>query len=340
MKNFRFLKTLFILAFALGIGLLVIFLTSSEPLHAAYSFFIGPFTNIYFFGNMLAAAIPLMLTGIAASVAFSASAFNLGLEGQLYIGALIGTYITCKLPQFSPLFVLPLVFVVTFLVGGLIAAFSGYLKVKRRVNELISSLLISYILIYIGDFFLEGVFRDAKAGLSASPYFDPRFMFSKFLPPSDLHSGLFFVVIILIVMYFVMRKSTLGFEITLTGRNEVFSKYSGIPVNTATILAMLFSGGFAGIAGMIDIFGIHGRMIRGFSVGYGWNGIAVALIARNHPLLVIPAAIFFAFLESGANVASLLSDITPEVSRVIQGMIFYLVTAEGLFSLIKKQKGS
>ena len=101
---------------------------------------------------------------------------------------------------------------------------------------------------------------------------------------------------------------------------------------------MLMSGGFAGLAGIIDIYGIHGRMIRGYSTGYGWNGIAVALIARNHPLLVIPAAIFFAYLESGANVASLFSDITPEIARIIQAAVFYLVTAEGLLSFIRARK--
>ena len=338
MKNASLLRTFITIMVALGIGIIVIAFTSSEPANAIKSFFIGPFSNVYFFGNMLAASIPLMLTGLAASIAFSASAFNLGLEGQLYISALVGTYITWKFQGLSPFILIPLVLVISFFTGGVIAAFSGYLKVRRNVNELISSLLISYTLMYMGDFFLEGPFKDPLAGLAASPYFDSTFMFSKILPPSDLHTGIFIAVGIIIIVYFVMKKSIVGFEITLTGRNKIFSKYAGIPVSRVTVVAMLMSGGFAGLAGIMDIYGIHGRMIRGYSAGYGWNGIAVALIARNHPLLVIPAAIFFAYLESGANVASLFSDITPEIARIIQATVFYLITAEGLLSFIKARK--
>ncbi|OAA26334.1 ABC transporter permease [Kosmotoga arenicorallina S304] len=338
MKNLNLLRTFITISIALGIGIFVIAITSSEPANAISSFFIGPFSSAYFFGNMLAASIPLMLTGLAASIAFSASAFNLGLEGQLYIGALVGTYITWKFQALSPLLLIPLVLVISFLAGGIIAAFSGYLKVKRNVNELISSFLISYTLVYIGDFFLEGPFKDPLAGLAASPYFDSKLMFSKVLKPSDLHAGVFIAAGIIFIVYFMMKKSTLGFEITMTGKNRIFSQYAGMPVSRVTVIAMLMSGGFAGLAGIIDIYGIHGRMIRGYSAGYGWNGIAVALIARNHPLLVIPAAIFFAYLESGANVGSLFSDITPELARIIQAAVFYLITAEGLFSFMKARK--
>lgn len=340
MKNVVLLRTLITILVALGIGVMVIIFTSSEPWNAIKSFFIGPFSSVYFFGNMLAAAIPLMLTGLAASIAFSASVFNLGLEGQLYISALVGTFLTWRFQEFPTIVVVPLVLAITFLTGGVIAVFSGYLRVKKNVNELISSLLISYTLMYVGDFFLEDSFKDPYAGLAASPYFDSKFMFSKILLPSDLHTGIFIVLGIILIVYFIMKRSTLGFEITLTGRNRAFSNYAGIPVNRVMIVAMFMSGGFAGLAGIIDIYGIHGRMIRGYSIGYGWNGIAVALIARNHPLLVIPAAVFFAYLESGANVASLFSDITPEIARIIQSAVFYLVTAEGLLSFIRSRKGA
>jgi simple sugar transport system permease protein len=338
MNSRLFYRFIFVLAFALGLGLIVIVLTSREPGNAIYSFFVGPFTNTYFFGNMLSASIPYILTGIASSIAFSASAFNLGLEGQLYIGAFIGTYLTCCLSTWPPIFVYPLVFAISFLAGGIISAVSGYLKVKRNVNELISSLLVSYALIYICDFFIESVFKDPSAGMAATPYFDEKFLFDKFLPPSDLHTGFWIAIGVAVFSYVLIKKSAFGFEISLTGKNKVFSRYAGLPVEKITVVAMLLSGGIAGIAGMADIFGVHGRMIRGFSTGYGWNGIAVALIGHQHPLYIIPAALFFAYLESGANVGSLFSDITPEIARTIQAAVFYAVTTEGVFSFIKRKK--
>jgi len=331
-------RTVFIVGAAFGFGLCVILLTSKEPDVAIYAFFIGPFSNSYFFGNLLASAVPLILTGVAACVSFSASVFNLGLEGQLYLGSFIGVFLAWRFQALPPLILYPFVFTVVFCLSGLLAALSGYLKKKRGVNVLISSLLLSYIAIHLVDSLIETVFKDPNAGMAATPYFDDKFLFAKILPPSELHVGLFFALAATIFLYFVMKKSAFGFEIALTGKNPIFARYAGVSVQKILVLSMFVSGGFAGIAGIIDIFGIQGRMIRGFSSGYGWNGIAVALIAKNQPLWAIPAALFFAYLENGANVGALLSDITPEIARTIQATIFFTVTAEALFSIFKNTK--
>lgn len=332
------IKTAITIGIALAIGIIAILLTSSEPGNSIKQFFIGPFSNTYFFGNMIATSIPLMLTGLAASLAFSASTFNLGLEGQLYFGALVGTFLAVEMSGFPAILAIVISISASALAGGIIAGISGWLKAKWEVNELISSLLISYTLVYIVDYFLESPFNDPEAGMAASPYINSNFMLSKILSPSDLHAGIFIAIAVIIFFYFIYRKSTIGYEMVITGRNRKFSNYSGIPVKKVIILSMFLSGSLAGLAGIMDNLGIYGRMIRGYSTGYGWNGIAVALIARNHPLLVIPAALLFAFLESGANVASLMSDITPEVARIIQSVIFYLITAEGLVSFIGKKR--
>ncbi|HPH09991.1 MAG TPA: ABC transporter permease [Thermotogota bacterium] len=339
MNQFNVWRTVFIVGAALGFGLCVILLTSQEPGVAVHAFFVGPFSNTYFFGNLLASAIPLVLTGVAACVSFSASVFNLGLEGQVYLGSFLGVFLAWRFETFPPIVLYPFVFSIVFCCSGLLAALSGYLKIKRNVNTLISSLLISYIAIYLVDALIETVFIDPNAGMAATPYFSDRFLFAKLLPPSDLHAGLFLALIFTFSLYLVMKKSVFGFEIALTGKNPTFARYTGISVSKILMLSMFLSGGFAGMAGMIDIFGIHGRMIRGFSNGYGWNGIAVALIARNQPLWAIPSALFFAYLENAANVGALLSDITPEIARTIQATIFFTVTAETLFSFVRKKKG-
>lgn len=334
-KYFPALRTLLTIIISLLIGIVAIVFTSSEPLRAIHAFFVGPFSNNFLLGNMLASSIPLIFTGLAASIAFTASAFNLGLEGQVYFSTLIGTFLAVRL-SFLPVFVLITVIILTStLVGGFIAALSGYLKAKWGVNELISSLLVSYTLMNVTDYFLSGPFKGEGAGMAASPYFSSKLNFTHILPPSNLHTGIFIALGAVLVVYLLFQRSNLGFEITLSGKNRLFSSYAGISVKRTIVISMFLSGALAGIAGIVDILGIHQRMIGGFSSGYGWNGIAVALIAKSNPLFVIPAALFFSFLESGANAGSLFADISPEVARIIRSVVFYLVTAEGLLSFVK-----
>ena len=323
---------------ALLIGVIAIFLTSKEPMASIRAFFLVPFSNSYFFGNMLTGSIPLMLTGLATSIAFTASAFNLGLEGQVYFGALCGTYVALRLPNIPPIIAIFLTLSVSFLSGGVIAAFSGYLKTRWKIDELISSLIISYALVDVVNFFIEGPFKDPSAGLEASLSFNNKYMLPKIFPPSGLHIGIFIALGIIVFFYFVMSRTSTGYEIRLSGKCWRFAEYSGISKSRATIVAMFLSGGLAGLAGMIDILGVHGRLIEGYSFGYGWNGIGVALLAQNNPLGVIPASIFFAFLSSGANTASLFSDVTPEIAHIIQASVFYLVTVKVTISILQKRK--
>lgn len=321
-------------------SLVIITFTSKDPLLAIKWFYLGPVSNTYFLGNMLSGSIPLILTGLGAVMAFSAGIFNLGLEGQLYFGTLCATFVAFHLTGFNRYSSISIVLLVAFGVGGLIGAFCGFLKIFFKVDELLSSFLVSQALIYITDYFLNNPLRDPFAGLSASRYIDDSIMFSKILPPSSLHSGIFVATVLTIVIYFVMRFSTFGYQIKVTGSNYQFAQYGGIRVSRIWFLALFLSGGMAGIGGTVDVLGVHGRMVRGFSFGYGFNGIAVALIARNNPIFVIPAALLFSYLETGAQISSIMADITPEISKIVQATIFYLITAEGIVEFLIRKKAT
>lgn len=337
--NWRWLKVfLFTVVVAFICGSVMILATSKNPLTAIRWFCLGPVSNTYFLGNMLSGSIPLVLTGLAAVIAFSAGTFNLGLEGQLYFATFCATIMALHLEGLVRSFSIPLILLVAFIVGGLAAAFSGVLKILFRVDELLSSFLIGQALIYIADYFLNGPFRDPFAGLSASKYISGSMMFSKILPPSDLHSGVFVAIVISVVVYFVLRFSNLGYQIKVTGSNHDFAHYGGIKVHWVWLVALFLSGGMAGLGGTIDVLGVHGRMMKGFSFGYGFNGIAVALIARNNPISVIPSALLFSYLEVGAQISSIMADVTPEVSKIVQATIFYLITAESLVDFLIGKK--
>ncbi|MEJ5229122.1 MAG: ABC transporter permease [Pseudothermotoga sp.] len=338
-KTLYWLKVfLFTLMVALVSGTMIIFLTSKSPLETIKWFYLGPLSNLYFLGNMLSGSIPLMLTGIAAVIAFRASIFNLGLEGQLYFGTFCATFVALQLKTVPAEISRFLVLLTAFFIGGLISTLSAVLKISFDVDELLSSFLIGQALIHVVNYFINGPMRDPLAGLSASRYIEDSMIFSKILPPSDLHTGIFLSVIVCVLAYFILRFSVLGYQIKVVGSNHLFARYSGIEPQKIWAVALFLSGGLAALGGIVDLLGVHGRFVRGFSYGYGFNGIAVAMIARNNPLLVIPSAILFSYLESGAQIASIMAQITPEISKIIQAIIFYLLTAQALMEFLEKRK--
>lgn len=325
---------LFTMLVAFACGSTIIILTSKNPLTAIRWFYLGPVSNIYFFGNMLSGSIPLILTGLGALIAFSSATFNLGLDGQLYFATLCATYVALYFTKANIVTTL----LTAFVTGGLIGFFCGLLKVFFKVDELLSSFLIGQALIHVTDYFLNGPLRDPLAGLSASKYINGSMMFSKILPPSDLHTGIFIAVALAVVIYLIMQFSTFGYQVKVTGSSHDFASYGGIKVWKIWLLTLFLSGGMAGLGGIVDVLGVHGRMVKGFSFGYGFNGIAVALIARNNPIFVIPSALLFSYLEIGAQVSSIMSDITPEISKIVQSTIFYLITAESLVDFLIRKK--
>lgn len=335
-KIFRISEYLIPFVISILIGITIMAFTSGNFVESLDAFFLKPFLNEYFIGNMLSGSIPLILTGLAAATAFASSVFNLGIEGQVYSGAFASTLIALMLPDQNRWLVWILALFSAFVFGGFIGGISGFLKNRFKVNELISSLLISYSITLFIDYLLENPFLDAGSGLISTATFEDSYMFPKILNPSNLHSGFIIALIVVLIVYVVMKKSTFGFSVNLMGKNTCFSEYAGINTRKLTMTVMILSGGIAASAGMIDVFGVQGRVIRGFSSGYGWNGIAIALIARNNPLLVIPAALFFSYLDAGAATGALFSDLTPEISRIVQASIFYFITASFYFKFDRK----
>lgn len=338
-KAEQYLSQILVIGFGLLLACVVIMLTSKEPLTAIKYFFSGPFSSRYFFGNMLSYAIPLIVTGLAACVSFSASVWNMGLEGQMYFGMLCGTYCAFSLSAVPAVIAVPLVLFVAFLGGGSIASLLVFLKNKFGVDVIVSSLLVSNAVFYLVNFVLEGPFNDPASGAGiASPHFNKNFMFLRILAPSDLHIGIFLAIVLAVLVNLMMKHRTFGYEIEMTGKNSLFAQYGGMNTVKLAGKAMLLSGGLAGLAGMIDILGTEGRMLAYMS-GFGWKGISIALIARNNPIFTVFIALFFAFLQKGAENASLFSDISPDIAQLIQGVILFLVTGEALFSFLKKRKG-
>ena len=326
------------LVIAFIVMFIMIFIMSDTPKDTIYYLFAGPFANKYYLGNMLNAAIPLMLTGLGISFAVRASMFNLGGDGQVYIGGLAAASVCFSLPGLSGIIGIPLSLAAAVAAGAVVAGISGYFKFKWRTDELISSFLISKALIFIVDNIITGILQDPESSLLTSRKIAEQYWFLKIFPPSNLDISIVFIVVLVFLAYFYLFKTHQGYEMRICGLNPEFARYGGLNVRKYFLLPMVLSGGFHGLAGGVSVMGTQHMLFKGFSGGMGWNGIAVALIAKNNPIAVIPASLFFAYLEAGAKSAMINADVTIEIAAVVQAVVFYLITAQSVYSFVQRRR--
>jgi simple sugar transport system permease protein len=332
---------LLVLLIALAVMALLTLLLSRQPGRTLMLFFLGPLRNTYYFGNMLNSAIPLIFGGLGVSIAMRGGSLNLGGEGQIYAGAFVSTIAALSLSSLArpgPLGILGALIALGAgaLFSGVMAGFSGFLKVKWKTSELITSFLLSNAIILIVNYCITGPFPDPETNLQSTRKIAPAFRLPPILPPSNLSAALFIAILASCLVWIFLRKTRAGYEIRLCGFNDMFAKYGGINTGRSVILSMFLSGALYGIGGGMAIFGTYYGTIKEFSSGMGWNGLAAALIARSKPGGVIPAAIFFAWISSGVRMAMQFSDVTIELASIVQSVVFFLVTSQALTDLFRK----
>jgi ABC-type uncharacterized transport system permease subunit len=282
--------------------------------------------------DVLVQATPLILVGLACSVAFSMKLWNIGAEGQFFIGAFAASAIvlTPVLPAETPGWIFIPVMMVAGLIGGALWGFlPGYLKAKFNVNEIITTLMMNYIAIEWNNFFIFGVW--SEGGFQMSPRFPqtawlPRLAdYAREIPAFGgltLHLGLIFGPIAAVIVWFILYRSKWGYEIRLAGDNPKAARYAGINIARNTVLVMLLSGSLAGLAGMAQIGGVVRRLQGAISPGYGFTGIIIAWLSKLNPLLVIVVSIFFgALLLAGREIGR------SDISMLIQGIILFALIA-------------
>jgi simple sugar transport system permease protein len=305
---------------------LLVFFLSDTPLRALYFFFFGPFRNIFTFGNMLNAAIPLVLGALGISIAMKAGSLNLGGEGQVYLGAFTATVFALT---FSALGIIGSIFAVTIGVfsAAALAAFSGFCKARWNVNELITSFLLSSAVIPVVNYLVTGPFVDPETSLQSTEKIAHNMRLPLILRPSSLSAGMLIALAFVVFVYVFLKKTKMGYEFRIAGSNEMFARYGGINTKLNTVLAMAISGGFYGLAGALAVMGTYHSVIKEFSAGLGWNGLAVALLSGFYPPAIIPAALFFAWIGAGARSAMMNTGLTFEVASIVQAVILLLATS-------------
>ena len=334
---------IFIPVISLVILLLLIFIFSETPFKTIYFFFTGPFRNIFIFGNMLNAAVPLIFGALGVTVAMKAGNLNLGGEGQVYLGAFVTTVTAIALSdtvlsQFGVIIAI-IALITGSLCSGLLAAFSGFCKAKWNTTELITTFLLSCAVIPVINYLVTVVLLDPETSLIQTKKIAENIRLPLIMKPSSLSLGILLALLFVIIVHFFLAKTRLGYELRMAGNNELFARYGGINTKLNTVIAMMISGALYGLAGSFAILGTFHAVIKEFSAGLGWNGLAVALIARFYPPAVIPAALFLAWLSAGARISMQNTGLTMEVASIVQAVILFLCTSlvlQNVFTRLRK----
>ncbi|HDM70860.1 MAG: ABC transporter permease [Thermotoga sp.] len=334
LETFRTLVTIVI---ALLIGYIILFFSTDEPLNAFKWFLVGPVSKTRRFVEFLNQTTPLIFTGLAVSIVFQAEIFNIGAEGQMFMGAVGATFAALHFPSVPFLHPI-LVMIFAMFVGGLWASVPAVMKAKWRASELVSSLMMNYIAFFLGLYIVNYYMRDLRAGYLVSYKYPKTAWLPKLIHIRyNLHIGIAIALGFAILTWFFLYRTKYGYEIRMTGFNRGFAIFSGIKVENVEMYSQIISGMIAGLAGSIEMMGLYRRFVWQVSPGYGFDGIIVALLARNNPLGVIPAALLVGYMRTGAYIMGRLSGVAPEIVKMLQSMIILLITAEAFLGFMRRK---
>ena len=281
----------------------VLILWTGESVAEAYWLLLkGAFGTKFAITETLSRATPLILTGLAAAVAFRAKFWNIGAEGQLYCGALAATWLGTGLITLHPVLMIPLLFVGGALAGGAALLVPVILKSRLKVDEVVTTLLLNFVILLFVSYLLEGPLKDPMllGWPQAAPIIDEGVL-PQLVAKTRLHLGLVVAVAAALIVWLVMTFTVWGYEIRAVGHNLAAAAFSGININRTIIRTALLSGGLAGMAGVTEVAGLKGYLTLDMAPGFGYAGIAVAMLAQLHPLGVLASALFLSAIYVGAD---------------------------------------
>ena len=292
------------------------------------------------FGNTIEYAMVLFMTGLACAIGARVGIFNVGGEGQLYLGAIVSGYLGVVLTDLPAMIVIPVAALGAMAVGGFYAFIPGVLKVKLKVNEVITTIMMNSIAIFFCAYLSSGPWKTSHPNrVSGTDTLAANLQFDKLIPGSNLTTAIFASAIIAFMVWYIMGKTTKGYEMKLVGENPRFAKFAGLKVDATIIGSMVISGMLCGLVGMFEVYGLKGNYQDGISKEYYFDGLLVAMIMRYKPAGIIAMSFLFAFLKVGAAGMELNAGVPGELYRIIQSIIIFFLAAEsGVKQLLSARK--
>ena len=300
-----------------------------NPLDAIRIMFSEVFSNGYSMGNILVKTAPLILTGLAFAFTYKAKLFNIGIQGQFYVGCITAATISLKLFGYLPSFlVIILAAIGSILSGGLVGFLIGYFKARFNANEFLVSMMSTYVFTYLNLFLMRTVLQESKHDYIKTDYLDQSVWLPKLIPGTSVSYGILLAVLVAILVWFILYKTSMGYRIRMTGLNRDAADMAGVDPKKQYMLAFAISGAIAGFAGFIEVNGMQHMMLPDFNVGLGDFGVGIAILANSHPIGIIFAALLFGFLQVGGTALGHASEAPSSVVELMQGfvMLFVLIS--------------
>lgn len=323
---------------ALVIGALIILASGGDPIRGYIGLWEGALGKPRSLSETVVAATPYIFAGLAVALAFRGGLFNIGVEGQIFIGSICAAWVGYAIPGLPWIIHMPLTLLAGCLGGALCAGIPGFLKAKIGAHEVITTIMINYIAIFLTNWLVTGPMQDPDTVVPQTRDILPSATLPPLFPDYRVHWGSILVILVAFLVYWLLWKTVLGFEIRTVGASASAAQYAGINVGRNIVITMLFSGALAGAAGAIDVIGLNRYFAPGFSIGYGFDSIAVAVLGRNHPLGVVLAALLFGAMNNGAGLMQLRTQAPIFIISVIQALILMFVAAEDIVRWIYRIK--
>lgn len=326
---------------ALAVGAVMLLLLGANPVDAYTALLEGAFGSQNALADTVVKATPLLLVGLGICIAFRGGVINIGGEGQLIAGAISATYVGLSFPEQPAAVVVPMAMLAGFLAGAVWGGIPGLLKAYYGVNEILSTIMMNQIAVQIMNYLLRGPLIDPEQLTRASRIPETARLSRTFdlprLVPTRLHLGALIAVVLAFLVYIFLWRTTIGYRIRAVGLNPDASNYAGIQVKRYIVLSLLLSGAFAGLAGGIQVYGVHHFMFTdgsaaGFTGSAGFNGIVAALFGKLHPVGTIPASFIFGALLVGANSLQRAMQVPSALITALNGLVVVFVVSSELWS--------
>lgn len=322
---------------ALLIGAVMLLLLRANPLTAYSALVEGALGSVYSLTQSLVKATPLLLVGLGICIAFRASVINIGAEGQIIAGALMATWFTLTFRTWPGWLLIPATLLMGFLAGGIWGFVPGMLKARLKVNEILTTVMMNAIALQLMNMLIRGVLMD-PAGITAGTYLaqseriPTQAWLARLVPQTLLHSGAILAVILAVIVYIFLWRTTIGYRIRAVGLNPDASRYAGINVPLYQALSLTLAGGFAGVAGVVEVIGVQHQLLEGITSGYGFSGIVAALFGGLHPLGLVPASVLFGGLLVGADKMQRAVQVPSSLIDAMLGLVVLFVVGSNLWS--------
>lgn len=315
-----------ILSVAIGIGLIIVMLAGGNPIETIRALVYGSFGTTANTAGTLIKTVPLLLTGLSVAVAFRAGLFNIGGEGQLYAGALGAAWIGALDLGLPTVLHLTLMLGSAAALGGFWGGIAGWLKARRGVHEVINTIMLNYIAIYAADYLVRGPLSAGRHTTRTQDILpSARLPVLWDVPPISVSWGIVLALLLCAAFAWLLFRTPFGFDLRTVGKNPDAAESVGISSGRITVIAMVLAGAVAGLAGSLEIAGVHHTLYAQFSPGYGFDGIAVALLGRSHPLAVVPAALLFGALRTADRWLQLSAGVPKDIVIIIQAIAILAV---------------